>query len=227
MKTRQYQIMVLTSGAVLLLGLVLHLGASGAEAAPQTCRKGFFPASGQTTCWDGSGNVIPCFGSGQDGDLQAGAALRYQDNGNGTITDLNTGLIWEKKSDDGSIHDKDTMYTWDNAFAVHVAGLNAANFAGYQDWRLANVKELQSIVDYETSNPAVTHGGPFDDNCLAGCTVLTCSCTAAKFYWSSTTFVIAPTAAWEVDFMVAGDVNAAAKSDGTLSVRAVRGGCVD
>jgi hypothetical protein len=38
----------------------------------------------------------------------------------------NTGLMWEKKRDDGSIHDKATVYTWDNAFAVHIAGLNAA-----------------------------------------------------------------------------------------------------
>jgi hypothetical protein len=66
----------------------------------------------------------PCFG--QDGDIQAGADLRYVDNGDGTITDLNTLLVWEKKSDDGSIHDQNAGHTWDNAFAVHVAGLNQA-----------------------------------------------------------------------------------------------------
>src|SRR5207249_5145188 len=64
-----------------------------------------FPATGQTTCWDSSGNVIPCAGTGQDGDLQKGAPLSYTDNGDGTITDNNTGLMWEKLSMDGSVHD--------------------------------------------------------------------------------------------------------------------------
>src|SRR5256712_5381503 len=63
--------------------------------APPACH---FPAPGQTTCWDSSGNVIPCAGTGQDGDLQKGAPLSYTDNGNGTITDNNTGLLWEKLS---------------------------------------------------------------------------------------------------------------------------------
>ncbi len=75
-----------------------------------------FPATGQTTCYTSGGAVTPCAGTGQDGDVQAGATLSYTDNGDGTITDNNTGLMWEKKSDDGSIHDKDTTYTWDNAF---------------------------------------------------------------------------------------------------------------
>jgi hypothetical protein len=37
---------------------------------------------------------------------------RYEDNGNGTVTDHLTSLTWEKKSDDGGIHDKDNSYTW-------------------------------------------------------------------------------------------------------------------
>lgn len=46
---------------------------------------------------------------------------------------------------------------WEDAFAVHVTGLNArSGFAGHTDWRLPNVNELQSIVNYETSSPAVS-----------------------------------------------------------------------
>ena len=55
------------------------------------------PATGQTTCWDSLGLVVGCADTGHDGDVQAGAALSYVDNGDGTITDLNTDLIWEKK----------------------------------------------------------------------------------------------------------------------------------
>src|SRR5213076_3053147 len=79
------------------------------------CKSQAFPATGQTTCWDSSGNVIPCAGTGQDGDIQAGAPLSYTDNGDGTITDDNTGLMWEKQSQDLSIHDVRNTYTWDRA----------------------------------------------------------------------------------------------------------------
>src|SRR5262245_23398229 len=84
-----------------------------------------FPATGQTTCWDSSGTMISCTGTGQDGDLQKGAALSYTDNADGTITDNNTGLVWEKLSGDGSVHNVGNTYTWDQAFSGHVAILNS------------------------------------------------------------------------------------------------------
>src|SRR4029453_9656261 len=97
-----------------------------------------FPATGQTTCWATNGNLIPCAGTGQDGDLQAGGPLSYTDNGDGTITDNNTGLMWEKQSQDGSIHDVNNTYSWEGAFTEHVAGLNTMNFAGHSDWGAPN-----------------------------------------------------------------------------------------
>src|SRR5262249_8529536 len=90
--------------------------------------------TGQTTCYDTAGTVIACAGTGQDGELQKGLARAYVDNGDGTITDTKTGLMWEKLSDDGSIHDWDTTYTWADAFTVKVAALNSGMFAGYTDW---------------------------------------------------------------------------------------------
>lgn len=63
------------------------------------------PKSGQTTS----------YGPGSDGAVQAGRALSYTDNGDGTITDNVTGLMWEKKDDSGGIHDKDNDYTWSGA----------------------------------------------------------------------------------------------------------------
>jgi hypothetical protein len=177
-----------------------------------------FPVTGQTTCWDSSGTVIPCAGTGQDGEVRAGAAFSFLDRGDGTITDLRTGLMWEKKSSDGGIHDKDATYSWDQAFSLHVAALNAMNFAGHSDWRVPNIKELMSIVDQGTSAPALP--AAFNAGCANGCTVLDCSCPAA-YGWSSTTHVLLPSYAWFVTFD-----NGRASSTPTafaFSVRAVRG----
>ena len=74
----------------------------------------------------------------------------FIDNGEGTISDIATGLMWQK-SDDG------TGYDWEEA-------LNLAEnmeLASYSDWRLPNVKELQSIVDY-TRSPQTTNSPAID-----------------------------------------------------------------
>ena len=199
-------------------------GTLGCDAAcgfdTSACARGALLATGQTTCWDAAGNVIPCAGTGQDGELQKGLPLAYVDNGDGTITDVNTGLMWEKKSDDGSIHDKDTQYNWADAFAVHVATLNAMAFAGHTDWRLPNVRELASLVDYGRTSPAIPPA--FNAGCTSGCTVLACSCTRSFIHWSSSTRLFEPTSAWFVHFS-SGNVDFGNKSGG-LFVRAVRGG---
>jgi len=138
--------------------------------------------------------------------------------------DLNTGLVWEKLSDDGTVHDKDNLYTWADAFTGHVATLNAMNFAGHDDWRLPNVRELQSIVNYQSFNPTVSSA--FNTNCVPGCHATTCSCTASGDYWSSTSSISDPSSAWYVGFLY-GAVDAFGMSggkSGTASVRAVRNG---
>jgi len=180
-----------------------------------------FPATGQMTCWDTNGNVIPCAGTGQDGDLRKGAPLSYTDNGNGTVTDKNTGLVWEKLSMDGSVHDVSTTYPWANAFAQHVATLNSTNFAGHTDWRLPNVKELESIMNYQNVDPTVSPA--FNTNCTSGCTVLTCSCTTSSSgYWSSTTAASNPSTAGVLD---TGGGGVCLDSKSFLdNVRGVRGG---
>jgi hypothetical protein len=135
--------------------------------------------------------------------------------------------MWEKKSNDSSIHDQDTAYTWDDAFAIHVAGLNGGTgFAGHTDWRLPNVNELQSIVNYENVFPAVSPA--FNTGCVAACTVLTCSCTNIttehQLYWSSTTSALYG-GAWGVRF-IDGINGPLSKGEGTFHVRAVRGGFI-
>src|SRR5262245_28985858 len=173
--------------------------------------------SGQTTCFDAAGTTVPCAGSGQDGEFQRGIARAYTDNGDGTITDDRTGLMWEKLSDDGSLHDKDTVFTWTDAFA-RITALNGSTFAGHSDWRLPDLIELQTLANYGTVSPAVA--AAFNTGCVAACTVATCSCTQAGFYWSSTTYQGNPQAAWTVTFG-GGGVNALFKTN-TFFVRAVR-----
>ena len=193
-------------------------------------------STGQTTCWNAAGTVISCGGTGQDGDLQKGAPLAYVDNGDGTITDSKTGLMWEKLDDNnvGGIHDFSNIYTWANAFVVKITTLNAGSgLGGHKDWRLPNVKEFESLINYGRFAPAVDPA--FNTNCVPGCTTATCSCTylgnnPIPWYWSSTTFVGLPSQAWVVDFYNGsmGPISSGTVADFKTSsgnfVRAVRGG---
>ena len=185
---------------------------------------GMMLKTGQTTCFDNATTPIPCAGTLQDGELRKGLSRVYVDHGDGTITDTKTGLMWEKESDDGSIHDGDDRYGWTAAF-TKVATLNATSFAGYTDWRLPNAIELQSLMDYGTvtdalSIPAVSP--PFNTGCVPGCTVLTCSCHKYVFYWTSTTTAADRRYAFGGWFSQ-GKLIEQFKTN-PLSVRAVRGG---
>jgi hypothetical protein len=163
---------------------------------------------------------------------------RFVDNHDGTITDTKTGVHWEKKSDDGSVHDWDDLYAWGMASSPYLmngpmvtAFLNLLNdvaggglncFAGHCDWRMPNRKELESIIDLETSSPPAVPA-VFNTACVPGCDVTTCSCLKqTSMYWTSSTYRQLPTAAWLVNFVV-GNAFADIKSS-DYHVRAVRGG---
>lgn len=176
--------------------------------------------TGLTYCYNVSGSVISCTGSGQDAQYQSGVASSYQDNGDGTVTDNVTGLMWEKLSDDGSIHDWDSFYSFSGAITVKIAALNSASFAGHSDWRLPNIRELQTLVHYEHFSPS-THFD-FDSGCLPGCAATSCSCTQSAHYWSSSTMAYDPTSAWALLFDNGSTV---VRGKTTFNyVRAVRGG---
>jgi len=94
----------------------------------------------------------------------------YVNNGNGTVTDTSTGLMWEVKTDDGSSRDKDNTYTWREALSY----CETLDLGGHTDWRLPTIKELRSLVDYTQYNPAI------DRNFFPN--------TVSSNYWSATTY---------------------------------------
>ena len=102
----------------------------------------------------------------------------FADNTDGTITDQATGLMWSQ-------NDSGTGMNWEEALAW-VQTMNAAKYLGYDDWRLPNVKELQSIVDY-TRSPDTSDSAAIDP--LFACTEITNEAgqTDYPYYWSGTT----------------------------------------
>lgn len=102
----------------------------------------------------------------------------FKDNANGTISDTNTGLMWLQ---DDSL----TPMDWENALSY------AENFtyAGFSDWRLPNVKELQGIVDYSYS-PSATIASKIGPaiNPIFNCTPITNEAGNSDYgyYWTST-----------------------------------------
>lgn len=99
----------------------------------------------------------------------------FTDNGDETITDEATGLMWMK-------NDNGEAILWQEALAY----AEGKEFAGYTDWRLPDAKELQSIVDYSRS-PATTNSAAIHP--LFNCTQIINEAGEADFpwYWSSTT----------------------------------------
>src|SRR5919198_2193305 len=90
----------------------------GSDLGAATCASLGYTLDGTLACTEGCGyDTSGC--KSQRFPPGGVDALAYVDNGDGTITDSNTGLVWEKKSADGTIHEKDMTYIWSNAFAVH------------------------------------------------------------------------------------------------------------
>jgi len=101
--------------------------------------------------------------TGDDGDLQRGIECpvpRFEVNGNGTVTDHLTGLIWLENAS------RFRGRTWSQALIdcnnleSGSNGLSDGSVSG--DWRLPNRKELMSLIDFSQYNPSLPKGHPFD-----------------------------------------------------------------
>ena len=131
---------------------------------------GLLPKTGQTVL----------YADGDDGDLERGIPWpnpRFTDNGDETIIDNLTGLMWPANAQQIS-----TSMSWTEA-------LDACDnliFAGYDDWRLPNVKELHSLTNFAECGPALPYEHPFHNVQIAN-------------YWSSTTAENDHDVAWCLD----------------------------
>ncbi|VAX11865.1 hypothetical protein MNBD_GAMMA24-920 [hydrothermal vent metagenome] len=151
---------------------------------------------------------------------------RYTLNGDGTVTDKETGLMWKQCLEGLSGSDCETgnasAHTWQSALQIPEILNAGAGFAGYIDWRLANIMELQSIVEVQCYDPAINLS-VFPN-------------AQTSYVWSSSPAVFSQlTDAWDVNFY-GGSFNGKYRSaDGNSStnylpsserqrVRLVRGG---
>ena len=117
---------------------------------------------------------------------------RYLMKSDGTVVDRDTGLMWMRcavgqawdatqKTCTGTAK----TFTWKAALA-EVQAVNSASYAGYQDWRLPNLRELTSLVRYACPDPAIN--------------VKAFPATPGETFWTSTPVASSYGLGWGVDF---------------------------
>ncbi|MGA7351005.1 MAG: DUF1566 domain-containing protein [Acidobacteriaceae bacterium] len=157
------------------------------------------------------------YAAGDDGALHQGVAWsagRFTDNGDGTVTDTVTDLVWLKDAGCLLAANWAAAIAEANGLANGACGLKDGSSAGA--WRLPNLNELESLVDVAASGPALTAGNPFVG-------------VAAGIYWSSTSYfggVLGSPAAWAIrmaDGRYINDGKLNSKTGATNGVWAVRG----
>lgn len=165
--------------------------------------------TGQVTCWDGSGAVTPCTGTGQDGEVRSGVAWpapRFVDNLDGTVTDALTGVVWLKNANCFGSRTWATALADAASLANGSCGLTDASMPG--EWRLPTVNELQSLIDYECSAPALANAAGTaawsEGDAFSG--------VQSGQYWSSTSDSTGGQSVWTVD-LGSGSVETMLKSD--------------
>jgi len=119
-----------------------------------------------------------------------------------------TGLIWEVKTDDGTLHDMVNVYSWSDTIDF-ITAVNNEHFGGFSDWRMPTIKELLSIVNCDQSYPSID--------------IFFFPKTISYHYWSNNTKVSATSSAWYASFSYGYSGSDRAKTY-RFYVRAVRGG---
>jgi len=129
--------------------------------------------------------------SNDDGDLERGVtwpSTRFNDHGNGTVTDNLTGLVWTKDANapGPAACTPATTKTWQGALD-YVTCLNSNHYLGFNNWQLPNRKELFSLIDVSQYKPALPANYPFINVRNSG------------EYWTSTTISYRTDCAWYVE----------------------------
>ena len=159
---------VMTILAIVMLSCTSALG--GIVQMPQT---------GQTTCYDTTNVEIMCNGAtGQDGEIRAGIPWpnpRFENNGDGTVTDNLTGLIWtENANAPGPVScPTGTPMNWQAALD-YLKCLNNNSYLNQNDWRLPNINEISSFMNAGEANLSTWLNSSGFSNVQNG------------YYWSST-----------------------------------------
>jgi hypothetical protein len=214
--------------------------------------------TGITTCSDETQNGLPCPVTGYPGqDAQYGRDATQNNNSDGRagfsftkldgtgnalpasaanwncVRDNVTGLVWEVKTDDGGLHDKDHTYTWyqpDNGknggapgyqnggvctgsscdTHGYVQAVNAQGWCGASDWRMPSRRELVGLVDYGRAYPNHTIDTDYFSE------------QGVSYVWSGSPYANRSNYAWGVDFGYGGAGNGV--KSGIFHVRLVRGG---
>ena len=111
---------------------------------------------------------------------------RYTDNNNGTITDNETNLTWkqcaEGLSGAGCTSGTLIRYKWKQALQL----ADSTSFAGHSDWRLPNIKELNSLATANCYSPSINES-LFPN-------------TPSFYFWSSTSMLYYQHGAWNLRF---------------------------
>ncbi len=205
---------VLVRGDFYVIPVVKEVSPANTASVPKTGLTECYTSEAPwVTCVCGTENCPP----GQDGDLERGVNWpnpRFTDSGDGTVTDNLTGLIWTMDADCAGQNIWKEALDYCNALAHGTCGLEDGSVAG--DWRLPNVRELQSLIHYAYIDPAVPNtagtarwveGDPFTNQ-------------GSGIYWSSSTRVDTISNAWRVAFYY-GSVESASKAN-TYHFRCVR-----
>lgn len=140
---------------------------------------------------------------------------QFTDHTNGTVTDNKTGLMWKKCSEGqiwevaGNTCSKGAGgYQWQNALLQAQVVNKNSGFAGHQDWRVPNIKELNSITEKQCIDPAINLS-IFPN-------------TTSAWFWSSTPNAYHSNSADYINLII-GNINWDLKSNGH-QLRLVRGG---
>jgi len=123
------------------------------------------------------------------------------------VLDQTTGLIWEVKTDDNSVHDKDNRYNFYYLEEKFIKRLNQNSYGGFSDWRIPEVSELSTLTSIFYDRPSIN--AQYFPN------------SRASEYWTATPRVNDTSQGWCVSFFHGNDSIQSRQSE--FYVRAVRG----